>query len=155
MCNLDPVFSSELYFTYPLSEVEIKRKQRDAVLLLRSIGDSLGARAAGGFPVLIVTNHDLFAEGANFVFGIANPRMGLAVMSTIRLTQWFEGITPSIIQERILKQAAHEVGHLAGLVHCTAKACPMAQSTSLRDIDEKLPVFCGDCRLKLRKYRFS
>ncbi|MDG7000593.1 MAG: hypothetical protein JRN15_15975, partial [Nitrososphaerota archaeon] len=41
LVNFETVFSSDLYFTYPISEREVKRKQRDAVMLIRSISDSL------------------------------------------------------------------------------------------------------------------
>ena len=155
LCRLEPVFSNDLYFTYPLTEAESKRRQRDAVCLIRTVRESLEERNAGKVPVLIVTNQDLFAGRSVFVFGIANSTMRLAAMSTARLTRWFEGITPSIVQERILKEAAHEAGHLVALEHCTVEACPMAQSSKIEEIDTRLPVFCKACRIKITKLIFT
>ena len=80
---------------------------------------------------LLVTNQDIFASRMNFVFGLANSELGVAVMSTFRLTRWDEDLTPSHIQERILKEAAHEIGHLVGLAHCENHRCLMSFSEIL------------------------
>lgn len=151
--GLEPTLVSEFYLTCDASDVERKRKQRDAVRVITLTNDQLKESGTVMKYSLLVTNHDIFARDLDFVFGLANREMGAALMSTSRLTQWEEGLTPSRIQERILKEAAHEIGHLGGLTHCERATCLMAYSNRLEGVDTKLPKLCADCSRKLRKVR--
>ena len=116
----EPLFEHQIYFTSSLTDAEKIRKQRDAVAIILSATQTLQqqrrAESQHGLQ-LLVTNQDIFASKMNFVFGLANSELGVAVMSTFRLTRWAEESTPSQIQERVLKEAAHEIGHLVGLAH--------------------------------------
>jgi len=53
------------------------------------------------------------------------------------------------LQERALKEAVHELGHLLGLPHCDNPRCIMFFSNTLADTDRKGPGFCPACRGKL------
>lgn len=154
--EVEPEFDIGLYFTYPHSDAEVKRKQRDAILLIHSANESLSGSIAGGHhPILLVTNQDLFSGRSSFVFGLSNTSLGIAVMSTARLTRWVEDLTPSKIQERILKEAGHEIGHLIGLQHCEERFCLMRQTEGLEDLDSKIPMLCNNCRKNLPQARVS
>jgi archaemetzincin len=153
--NLQAVFvKSEQYLTSAVSETERARGQRSAVSIIQatkeylSKGDTPGARKE---PILVVANCDLFAEKMNFVFGLADGNSGIALVSTARLAERHdpELDTPLRIQERILKEAAHEIGHLMGLTHCGQMLCLMSFSENLQGVDEKLPIICEACRQKL------
>jgi archaemetzincin len=111
------------------------------------------ARSPGEEVVLGVTGVDLTAPGLNFVFGLADPPSGCAVISLARLYPEFYGQPrdPRRFKERAVKEAVHELGHLWGLGHCPDPACVMSFSNSLSDTDRKGPGFCEACRGRLGK----
>jgi len=112
----------------------------------------LARQRAAGELALGITGVDLFIAGLNFVFGLADPRQRCAVISLARLTPEFYGQPPDprLFQERVLKEAVHEVGHLLGLGHCPNPACIMFFSNQLSDTDRKGPGFCAACRRSLK-----
>ncbi|MGC9112597.1 archaemetzincin family Zn-dependent metalloprotease [Acidilobus sp.] len=89
---------------------------------------------------------DAYVPGLNFVFGLADPNLGVATVYTARL----ESEDRSRYLARLLKESVHEVGHLLGLGHCSNRSCVMSFSNSLEDVDLKSEYFCDDCKLKLR-----
>lgn len=101
--------------------------------------------------VLGVTAGDLFVPQLNFVFGLAEPRQRTAIISVARLDPRFynQAPDPALLQERALKEAVHELGHLLGLPHCRDPRCIMFFSNTLADTDRKGPGFCRACRDKL------
>jgi archaemetzincin len=111
------------------------------------------ARGPADELVLGVTNVDLFVPDLNFVFGLADPRSRVAVISLARLYPEFYGQPrdPQLFKERAVKEALHEIGHIMGLVHCPDPTCVMFFSNSLADTDRKGPGFCARCQGLLRK----
>lgn len=102
--------------------------------------------------VIGVTSADIFVPGLNFVFGLADMARGVALLSTARLTA-FElelELKPSLINERVFKEVAHELGHLFGLTHCSEPSCIMSFANSIYDVDRKLPMLCSDCMNKIK-----
>ena len=95
--------------------------------------------------VLGVTNADLYAEGLNFVFGQAEIGGTVCVISIARLRDG----NIKLFQERIIKEAVHEVGHVLGLRHCGDKFCVMHFSNCLADTDVKTGWFCTSCEKRL------
>jgi archaemetzincin len=55
------------------------------------------------------------------------------------------------VRERLEREVAHELGHTFGLVHCPDARCCMSLSTTIEQVDAKLPEFCRDCRERLRE----
>lgn len=108
-------------------------------------------RQTGQDLVLGITAVDLYVPGLNFVFGLADARQKAAVISLARLKPEFYGQkgVPQLFNERALKEAVHELGHLLGLGHCARPSCIMFFSNSLLDTDRKGPGFCPDCRQRL------
>lgn len=149
ICGLEPTLASDFYITCDVSEVEKMRKQRDAARVITMTAHQLREADQGMKYSLLVTSQDIFARDLDFVFGLSNGEMGAALMSTARLASWEEGLTPSRIQERIMKEAGHEIGHLRGLKHCVRTTCLMAHSNSLELVDAKLPTFCAACSRKI------
>lgn len=89
--------------------------------------------------VLGVTAVDLFTDRLNFVFGSARKDSWGCVISTNRLGEGER------FDERVVKEAMHEVGHVVGHPHCSKRNCVMHFSNSLRDTDIKAGWFCSDC----------
>jgi archaemetzincin len=52
-------------------------------------------------------------------------------------------------RERLVKEAAHELGHTFGLRHCPDWRCVMSSSHGVELLDVKGAEFCGSCRKKV------
>ena len=104
--------------------------------------------ATRSIPLLGVTAVDLFVPVLTFVFGEAQLAGRCAVVSTCRLHEEFYGLPPhaDLMQERLLKEAAHELGHTLGLRHCEDWSCVMASSHGVELLDVKSAEFCPQCR---------
>ena len=98
--------------------------------------------------VLGVTASDLYVPVLTFVFGEAQLDGNCAVVSTARLKEEFYGMPPrpDLLRERLLKEAAHELGHTFGLRHCQDWRCVMTSSHAVERLDVKSADFCGGCR---------
>jgi archaemetzincin len=99
------------------------------------------------FRMLGVARVDIFVPVLTFLFGEAQLKGLGALISTFRLRNEFYGNPPDsqLLQERLLKEAIHELGHTYGLVHCSHPACVMNSSTTVDDVDEKNILFCRVC----------
>lgn len=91
--------------------------------------------------VLALTDADLAAPGRDFVFGEATVGGGWAVVGLARLAAPELGA----FRLRALKEALHEIGHLAGLGHCARGDCVMRESATVADTDRKPAAFCPAC----------
>lgn len=102
-----------------------------------------------GSKLVGITDVDLFAPVLTFVFGEAQLGGTCAILSTFRLRNKFYGIPESaaVLEERVVKEAVHEVGHLFGLIHCRTFDCVMRSSTYVEEIDLKSVNVCKECRI--------
>jgi len=100
------------------------------------------ARALG------ITTADLFVPVLTFVFGEAQLDGNCAVVSSARLYEEFYGLPHSeaLLRERLVKEAAHELGHTFGLRHCSDWRCVMSSSHGVERLDVKGAEFCRACR---------
>ena len=114
--------------------------------------DALVDLADGRRPdewTLAVTAADLYADGRDFVFGEAALGGAWAVVSLARLRGPDED--PHLLHSRLLTESLHEIGHVAGLQHCSEDRCAMARASLPQDIDRKEPEFCAACRAALQR----
>jgi archaemetzincin len=126
----------------PLEEAELNvaRKQYEAAAILKRLGGLV--KASGSSFVIGVTEKDLYVQGSNYVFGLADPQRSAGVVSLARLRV---NSNPRLLSERIMKEASHEIGHLVGLKHCPEPTCIMSFANSTFDVDSKLPMLCKEC----------
>lgn len=107
--------------------------------------------------VIGVTDSDLYLPQLNFVFGEADRRGGVAVISVIRLRQEFYGrpANDELFRRRLITEGVHELGHVLGLDHCPDPRCVMHFSNSLADTDRKWAGFCAICRNMLLRIAYT
>lgn len=134
----------------PESAWNARRGQYDASELLRAVA---GCVAASPARVLGVTSRDIYLPGLSFVFGQAQLEGRAALLSLARLQQEFYGFPcdTRLLTKRAGTEAVHEFGHTFGLVHCRDPRCVMSLSTTVNEVDAKLPEFCGSCRILLHE----
>ena len=151
---LQDAFHLEVELAEPLLEVQTaydaSRDQYGSRALLAAL---LQERADGAGRVLGVTALDLFVPVLTFVFGEAQLGGQAAVVSTFRLESSFYGLPGDgvLLQERLEKEAIHELGHTYGLLHCQDTRCVMRSSTYVEEIDLKDFGFCMRCARHLTK----
>ena len=126
------------------------RRQYGSIPVLEMLVRQIPPDAA---KLLALTEGDLFIPVLTFVYGHAQLDGRVAVVSLARLRQEFYGFPPDpeTLVARSLKEAAHETGHMFGLVHCTDRACAMALSTNVGQIDTKQAALCASCEAQLRQ----
>jgi len=102
----------------------------------------------GSWRMLGVAAVDLYVPILTFVFGEAQMGGPCAVVSLHRLRQEFYGLPAdtTLLRDRLLKEAVHEVGHTVNLVHCDDYRCAMAPSHAVEWIDLKDSELCPNCR---------
>jgi archaemetzincin len=102
--------------------------------------------------LLGITDSDIYIPGMNFVFGEARLPGQVALISTYRLKPT-DPKKHRLYDDRVVKEAVHELGHTLGLNHCQNDSCVMHFSESLKDTDMKDSVLCEACRRALEELR--
>lgn len=102
-------------------------------------------------PTLLLTEHDLYYAGLNFIFGLEDPAKSCAIVSLARLKPEFydQKSARGLLEERAVKEVIHELGHYFGLDHCYNNKCIMSFSPSVFDVDKKEKEFCDNCKIKM------
>lgn len=125
-----------------------KRNQFEAIHILRAVIEHSRSDAD---RTLGIVNDDLFIPMLTFVFGQAQLKGKVALMSLARLRQEYYGLPANspLYLKRVEKEAMHELGHTFGLIHCTNKECVMALSNSIQQVDIKAAEYCRSCTIFL------
>jgi archaemetzincin len=105
----------------------------------------------GCWRLLGITARDLYIPILTFVFGEAQLGGECSVVSFHRLRQEFYGLPgdDKLMEERLLKEAVHELGHTLELTHCHDYRCAMAASHAVEWIDIKEDALCPECYAKV------
>lgn len=103
--------------------------------------------------ILCLCNFDAYVKPLNFVFGLADPIKGIALVFIPRLKPEFYGGKSNYekLYHRIVKESLHELGHTFGLTHCANRKCVMNFSNSIYDVDFKRAAYCVNCANKLKE----
>jgi archaemetzincin len=101
--------------------------------------------------ILVICDRDAYSGELNFVFGESHLEGCIAAIYLPRLRPEFYNLKHDelMFNDRIAKEAIHELGHSFGLFHCNIKRCVMYFSNSLYDTDFKNRAFCKNCKNKL------
>ena len=95
--------------------------------------------------LLALTASDLSIAGPRYVFGEATLGGPCALVSLARLREPASGDDTLIVRARLLREALHELGHLASLTHCDDPRCVMAPAQSLEEVDAREASYCASC----------
>lgn len=133
----------------PAATFHAERRQYHSSQLLAAMQKFAGAEC---WRVLGLAEIDLYIPILTFVFGEAQAGGQCAVVSARRLRQEFYGLAPDqdLLEQRLLKEAVHEIGHTCGLTHCADYGCAMAASHAVEWIDIKGAALCKGCSEKLQ-----
>ena len=152
---LDAVFGTRSFRGPPLPLLEDWRdpdsgqvRSGDVVDALIARGDALRADPSRLWS-LAVTDADLCAPERSFVFGEATVGGCCAVVSLARLDPG-EGAASAALRARLLAEAVHELGHVAGLDHCDRGVCVMVPCRTVEEVDRRGSGFCSRCQELLR-----
>ncbi|HEX6851364.1 MAG TPA: archaemetzincin family Zn-dependent metalloprotease [Candidatus Polarisedimenticolaceae bacterium] len=108
--------------------------------------------AAPHTRVLGVAGVDLFVPVLTFVLGEAQLGGRAAIVSIHRLRNEPYGLPedPTLLLDRLVKEAVHEIGHNFGLLHCPMTRCVMSSSAGVEEVDLKSERFCDRCLAQIR-----
>jgi archaemetzincin len=98
-----------------------------------------------------VTEAKLTVGDMNFVFGYAQMPGNSAVMSLERLRPKQSGAeAESLLRDRAVAIAVHELGHTFGFRHCQDEHCVMFYTETAAGVDRAGRQFCSRCAFRLR-----
>lgn len=132
----------------------VSRQQFDATAILSCL-DTYKRRNGITVPLLLVINDDIFRPASRYIFGLARPSTGSAVVSSARLVNEFWDLPADdrALCSRLITEGSHELGHLLGLDHCSDQRCTMSNPRCLDDLDQKKPWLCDTCKGKIQPAR--
>jgi archaemetzincin len=122
-----------------------EREQYHSTRILEALAEKA---PAGAVKVLGITRVDLFIPILTYVFGEAQLGGVSCVVSSFRLNvEEALGNSEMSFQERMIKEAIHELGHCFKLKHCREASCIMHYCRSTEDVDRKSGALCRYCRV--------
>ena len=154
--KLSELFGMEtaIYFgiiKIPSSFFNLKKRKWDAEKIISMLREHFSKTREGNFLVLGLCHEDIFADSLNFVYGLGEKNGNFGVISSFRLNPTFynESMNAKLFEERALKEATHEIGHMLNLDHCKNKRCVMSFSPNIIFVDRNEPEFCEKCKCLL------
>lgn len=136
---------SDKSFAVPQRAYSPSRNQFDSLPLLEALMEY--SHSKGIDKLLGITSVDIYTENLNFIFGHAYVGGRACLVSIHRLDPKYYGKPSdnSLLLERTVKEAIHELGHSFGLGHCDDRRCVMVFSNNISEVDAKSKKFCHRC----------
>ena len=112
------------------------------------IANAMEKSSALNGKVLILTSLDLYVPALTYIFGEAQLNGKHSIISACRLhEEFYSGLSnESLLVERTIKEALHEIGHNFGLKHCSDWDCVMHSSPGIEEVDIKGKFYCKNCQ---------
>jgi archaemetzincin len=114
-----------------------------SVFLMHALIEDAAEGEGGPCWRLAIADAGFCAAGTGPVFGEAEVDGCCAVVGLAPLRRG-SGADGDVLRGRLLTEALHELGHLAGAEHCRRASCVMYPSLHIADTDRKGPGFCAD-----------
>ncbi|HKI79028.1 MAG TPA: archaemetzincin family Zn-dependent metalloprotease [Ignavibacteriaceae bacterium] len=97
--------------------------------------------------ILLLTSLDLYVPALTYIFGEAQLGGKHSIVSACRLhEEFYSGLSnETLLIERTIKEALHELGHNFGLKHCDDWDCVMHSSPGIEEVDIKGKYYCREC----------
>ncbi len=120
------------------------KKQYNSTKILKKIHK---LKLTGYDRILGLVDVDLYVPERTFVFGGADVKKKVSVISLTRLRQEFYDLPEdsALFKYRTIIEAVHELGHTYGLYHCKNNKCVMFLSNTIGDTDHKGAELCSNC----------
>ena len=125
---------------------EASRRQYHSTPILEKLSDLAPPDAA---KILAITRVDLFIPVLTHVYGEAQLGGTSCIISTLRLDEGLGLGFWNAFEQRVVKEAIHELGHTFNLRHCKDRTCGMHYCRTIEDVDRKSGQFCRYCRILL------
>ncbi len=122
------------------------RDQYYSTLILEKLAAAASDQAV---KVLAITRVDLFIPILTHVYGEAQIGGKACIISTCRLKEGLGSGVLASFNQRVVKEAIHELGHTFNLRHCPDQTCCMHYCRSIKDVDRKSEQFCRYCKILL------
>ncbi|MHC4138802.1 MAG: archaemetzincin family Zn-dependent metalloprotease [Planctomycetota bacterium] len=126
------------------------KKQYNSTKILKKIHK---LKLTGYDRILGLVDVDLYVPERTFVFGGADVKKKVSVISLTRLKQKFYNLPEdsALFKYRAIIEAVHELGHTYGLYHCKNNKCVMFLSNTIDDTDHKGAELCSNCEKIMEK----
>ena len=126
------------------------KKQYNSTKILKKIHN---LKLTGYDRILGLVDVDLYVPERTFVFGGADVKKKVSVISLTRLRQKFYDLPEdsALFKYRTIIEAVHELGHTYGLYHCKNDKCVMFLSNTISDTDHKGAELCNNCETIMEK----
>ncbi len=148
--TVEKVFGFKTRVVSLLDDLSFSHDEKRNQYYSTAILTELEKKASGdGIKVLAITREDLFIPILTHVYGEAQLGGRAAIISVSRLIDYPESGDLKKSRERIVKEAAHELGHAFDLRHCEDPQCIMHYCRKLEDVDNKSDKFCRYCKVFL------
>ena len=130
------------------------KKQYNSTKILKKI---YKLKLTGYDRILGIVDVDLYVPERTFVFGGADVKKKVSVISLTRLRQEFYDLPDdsALFKYRTIIEAVHELGHTYGLYHCKNSKCVMFLSNTIGDTDHKGAELCSNCENTLEEKKKS
>lgn len=123
-----------------------------SVFLMHDLIARREAADKAGAPrwTLAIADAGFCAAGVGPVYGEAEVEGCCCAVGLAPLRRG-SGADADVLRARLLTEALHEMGHLAGAEHCGRASCVMYASLDIADTDLKGATFCAGCAQALKR----
>ncbi len=133
-----------------LEDIEFAYDEKRNQYYSTQILDELETRVPDScVKILAITKEDLFIPILTHVYGEAQLNGRTSIISISRLISFPDTGSMDEGRNRIIKEAAHELGHTFDLRHCEDELCIMHYCRKIEDVDQKSDRFCRYCTVLL------